>query len=114
MAAFCAARRGRQHEPRRARVDDERDAILRPQLVHEQPKRRLEQRQLVGALIEPDTSIRNTRLLGGSASAVDRRAREARRARAGASGFHGAAPTSVVMDDRIVARAARASRTGSS
>ena len=66
------ARRRRQHEAARAGVDDDRDAVLRPSsCVDEQPHRRLgTSGSLFGSSIEPDTSIRNTRLRGGRSSVV--------------------------------------------
>jgi hypothetical protein len=49
-ARLLRARRGRQHHPALPRVHDERDAVLRAELVDEQPQRALDERQLVVAL----------------------------------------------------------------
>jgi hypothetical protein len=60
------ARRGRQHQPGATGVDHHRHAVLAAQLRHQLAQRLFDQRQLVGSSIEPEVSIRNTRLAGGS------------------------------------------------
>ena len=62
----AVAARRRQHDAARARVDDDRDAILRGQRLGEHLHRGLAPAAAArAASIEPDTSSRNTRLRGG-------------------------------------------------
>ena len=60
------ARRGRQHQPRRPGVDDDRHAVVLAELLDHRLQRRLAPAGACWAVcIEPETSIRKTRLLGG-------------------------------------------------
>ena len=86
---LLVARRGRQHEPRRAGVDHDRDAVLRAQLVHEQAERLLHQRQLVGGCIEPDDVDQEHEVARRQLAAVDRAAPGARSRTSRCSGCHG-------------------------
>ena len=63
------ARRGRQHQPGRPRVDHDRHAVVLAEVAHHRPQAPTSAAgSLFGSVIEPETSIRKTRLLGGRPS----------------------------------------------
>ena len=55
----------RQHQPRRAGIDHDRHAVVLAELPHEHRSARCTSGSRFGWSIEPETSIRNTRLLTG-------------------------------------------------
>ena len=102
-ALFVLAGRRRQHEAARTGVDDNRHAVALGEHVGEHAHRCAHERQLVGGIIEPETSIRKTRFRGeGSRSLSSRPCSPISASRW--RGFHGHGVSSVVIENGSFAR----------
>ena len=105
----------RQHQARGPRVDDDRHPVVLAELLDQRPQRPTSPAAACSGLsIEPETSIRKTRLLGGRPVVVDRPGPSGRSAPAGASAFQGQPATSTWTANGASPVGRRRRRRGSS
>ena len=100
-SVLSAPLRRRQHQARRAGVDDDGHPVLLAKLLHQRAERLLDQRQLVGRLHRARDVDQEHEVARRQVSGRDATRPGGRSGRAGAPAPRGTTPTSVVHGERV-------------